>query len=159
MIQQMLSAERTEYLRKKMKDERGWTDKELDSLSQKQWRRLDRSGRFRDYDIIAEVVNENHCAFKPVKGDKFVFRAGIILLPEESTFPAMCLWAMARVVPFTFMILDRITEGVDPNDLWYDHVKCCDTGLECGGMGEVLFRIYCEKIPAEKRFFLSYEVE
>ena len=159
MAHQVLSAERLEYLRKVMKEARGWTDEEINSLSSKQWTRLDRSGKFRDYDIVAEVVEVNRCAFKPQKGDRFVFRAGILLVPEESTFPALCLWAMARIVPFTFMIMDRISIGVDPNDNFFDHVKCCDTGLQCGGLGEVLFRVYAEKVPAEKRFFLPGELE
>src|SRR4030042_7070 len=153
MTQQAISARRTEYLRGRMKEEFDWTDEELDCLSSKQWRRLDRSGRFRDYKIIAEVVQEKRCGIKPKpkKGDKFVFAAGAMLRPEESTFPAMCLWALARIFPLTLMIMDRIFEGGDPNDIWLDHVKCVDTGLECGGLGEVLFKVYCEKIPKEQR--------
>lgn len=150
MTQQLLSVDRIEYLRKRMKEDYGWIDKELDSLSLKQWKRLDRSGRLRDYRLIAEVVEEKHCGLKPKKDDKFVFAMGCFLLPEEATFPAMCLWAMARIFPFTLMAMDRIVEGLDPNDIWFDHVKCCDTGLECGGLGEVTFRIYCEKVPKEQ---------
>jgi uncharacterized repeat protein (TIGR04076 family) len=151
MTRQAFSAERKENLRERMKKERGWTDRELDNLSPKQWERLDRTGRLVNYKMIAEVVQESHCAFKPKKGDKFVFHAGIILVPEESTFPTMCLWALARIFPYTFMIIDRICEGLDPNGIWYDHVKCADTGAGCGGLGEVLFKIYCEQVPTEQR--------
>ncbi|MFC1923769.1 hypothetical protein ACFLXA_00135 [Chloroflexota bacterium] len=151
MAQQAPSADRKAYLRKRMKEEHGWTDEELDSLSLKQWRRLDLQPGFRDYWLIAEVVQAKHCGLDPKPGDKFVFASACILLPEESTFPAMCLWAMSRVFPFTNMVMDRIIEGLDPNDIWFDHVKCTDTGVGCGGLGEVLFRIHCEKVPKEKQ--------
>lgn len=150
MTEQIVTAERMEHIRKRMKAERGWTDADLDNISEKQWYRLDRTGRLVNYKLIAEVVESKYCAFKPKKGDKFVFQAGIILLPEESTFPTMCLWALARILPFTHMFIDRVCEGLDPNGMFYDHVKCTDTGPECGGLGEVLFRIYSEEVPEEQ---------
>jgi uncharacterized repeat protein (TIGR04076 family) len=143
--------ERKEYVRQRQKRKHSWTDKEMDNLSSKQWRRLDRSGKALDYRLIAEVVEAKHCALKPKKGDKIVFNGVAFVCLEETTFPVLCLWALTPILPFSFMIMDRICEGINPNGMFFDHIKCIDTGAECGGLGEVLFKIYCIEIPPEQR--------
>ena len=51
----------------------------------------------------------------------------------------------AAFVPFSFMFYDRIDRGDDPSEFWIDRIRCLDVGVDRGGYGETLFRIYCEK--------------
>ncbi len=100
--------------------------------------------RLREYKIIAEVEKGENCMVGLKTGAKYVFTAGGVVLPDECT-GTLCLWALAPLVPFLYMVWDRIAEGLNPDSLFPDHVGCLDTGVECGGWGKALFRIYCIK--------------
>ncbi|MDY7019501.1 MAG: hypothetical protein SU899_05465 [Chloroflexota bacterium] len=146
MTQHIIPKERIENLRGKMKERVGWTDEELDILSPKDWAFVDRIHKLRHYKMVAEVVQINgHCDLLPKVGDKYVFDAGGILIPEETTFPRICSWALAGIFPLTFMVMDRTLAGLDPNEMWRDRASCMDLGIGDGGLGQVIFRVYCEK--------------
>ncbi len=126
----------------------GVSDEQMDKLSDTQWRMMkSRPGR-RGHWMIAEVIEAKNCLAGHKKGDKYVFLASGFLLPEESTVTNFCLWAMASMLPFDLIVYDRLAEGLDdPTPAGWDRVHCYDVGLECGGLGQVLFKIYCEKVP------------
>ena len=147
MTGQGIPAERMDSLRRKMKQNIGWTDEELDSLSPKEWMLVDKEHRLRHYRVIAEVVRINgHCELEPKIGDKYVFNGAGLLIPEESTFPHICIWALAGIFPLSFMVMDRILAGLDPNEMWRDRAGCMDLSLGSGGLGQVIFRVCCEKV-------------
>lgn len=147
MEKQIVSSDRIEHLRKKMMENIGWTEEELDSLSPKQWSFIDKEHKLRHYKVVAEVVRViDHCELKPKIGDKLVFAGAGMLIPEETTFPAICSWALAGIFPMLFMVMDRILGGLDPNDMWRDQASCMDLSVREGGLGKVVFRVYCQKI-------------
>lgn len=135
--------ERLEHLRRRMKQKLGWTDEELDRLTPQQWRRIDVTSRIEKYKVIAEVVWAHHCELQPKQGDKYVTRGGM-LLPDESTFPGICVGALARIYPIIQSSWELMVAEQDLSEMLINHVKCIDVGSENGGLGEVLFRIYCE---------------
>lgn len=146
MALKKISEERMASLRQKMKERVGWKDAELDRISEKNWVMLDGAHKFRHYKMMAEVVQVNdHCELQPKIGDKYVFTAAGLLIPEETTFPAVCLWALAGIYPASLMVQDRILAGLDPNEIWRDRVSCMDLSLGSGGLGQVIFRIYCQQ--------------
>jgi hypothetical protein len=49
------------------------------------------------------------------------------------------------MLPFAFMIFDRIVEGIDPNGISWRYVRCADTTWKHGGAGECIYRIRAEK--------------
>ncbi|MDY6967310.1 MAG: hypothetical protein SVR08_01460 [Spirochaetota bacterium] len=143
----IIPEERIVKLRKKMKDNIGWTDDELDQLSTDQWSFINRMNKFRKYKMIAEVTQVNdHCELLPKIGDKYVFYGACMLNVEESTFPGVCMWAIAGIAPLSYMVMDRILSDLDPNEMWRNQVSCMDTSVRNGGLGNVLFKVYCEKI-------------
>lgn len=142
MLDTPISPERLEYLRRRMRDKLGWSDAELDRLTLPQWRRIDVTSKIERYKVVAEVVWAHHCELSPKPGDKYVSRGGM-LLPAESTFPGICIGAMARIYPIIQSGWELMVAGHDPNDMFIDHVKCIDVGPENGGLGEVLFKVYC----------------
>lgn len=141
-----VTSSRIGILKEKMKKYGGWTEEEMKSLTMKQWGLLDRQHKLKHYDIIAEVDQINdHCDCKPKVGDKYVFRGGGILIPEKSTFPMVCMWALAGIYPFTLMVMDRILSDQDPNDIFRNRIGCMDSSVRDGGLGRVIFKIYAEK--------------
>jgi uncharacterized repeat protein (TIGR04076 family) len=128
----------------------GWTDEQIKSLSPKHQRLIEKGDEFRKWRVVAEVLEAKNCIAGLKKGDKYIFHGSGFLLPEESTCPKICLWALTSFVPFSFMLYDRIGQGDDPSEFWIDRVKCLDVGVERGGYGEVLFRMYCIKVEPEE---------
>ena len=111
---------------------------------------LERAGRetsLQDYKSeLQEVVQSRGCALHLKAGDKLVITSDGLVLADESTAP-LCLWALAPLVPWNYMVYDRLIEGQDPCEFGLDRIKCLDVGLECGGWGEVLMKVYCVKDP------------
>ena len=126
----------------------GWTDAEVERLGPKNLNLIEKGGQFRLWRLVAEVLEAKNCIAGLKKGHRYVMHASGFLLPEESTGPKICLWALAAFVPFSYMLYDRIGEGSDPSEFWIDRVRCLDVGVERGGYGEVLFRLFCEKAPS-----------
>ncbi|OGA16767.1 MAG: hypothetical protein A3H33_08970 [Betaproteobacteria bacterium RIFCSPLOWO2_02_FULL_65_20] len=121
----------------------GFTAEQTESLSEKQQAIIKGSAARRAYKMIMEVVAAEGCGYKPKIGDRYVTNGSGKLLTEECTFP-ICLWALAPMLPISYVVFDRLTHGLDPNGHLYDHMKCTDTGVACGGLGEVAFKIRCE---------------
>ena len=128
----------------------GYSDEQIKSLSAKPERLIGRGDEFRKWRLVAEVLVARNCIAGLKKGDTYVFHGSGFLLPEESTCPKICLWALASFVPFSFMLYDRIGQDQDPSEFWIDRIRCLDVGVERGGYGEALFRLYGEKIEPKK---------
>jgi uncharacterized repeat protein (TIGR04076 family) len=137
-----LAPETIKYLKEFQK----YTDEQIESMTPATRRVMNAAPKFEENNMIAEVVWAHHCFHQPKPGDKYVFRTSGRFVPEESTHPGSCLWALARFLPFIHIVYDRLAEGLDPSPVGWDHVKCADPGIGCGGCGEVLFKIYCEKV-------------
>ena len=129
----------------------GYTDEEVKNLTPKHWRFFDRGSKFDEYRLVAEVIKSRNCLGGARVGDRYVFHTSGFFLPQESTIRRPCLWAMVPMLPFSYMVYDRIALDVDPSSLSIDHIKCLDVGVEHGGYGEVVFKIYCEKSPPRSK--------
>ncbi len=123
----------------------GFTAEQAEDLSEKQQAIIKGYPARRAYQMVMEVVASENCGYKPKIGDRYVTTGGGMLLVEECTFP-ICLWALAPMLPISYVIFDRLTHGLDPNGHLCDHMKCTDTGVGCGGIGEVAFKVHCEKV-------------
>ncbi len=133
-----------------LKEKFSWSDEQLKLLGPMHWKVIDAFPRREGYRVVAEVLQAGGCALQAKVGDKIVFSPGGVVLPQESTFPQLCLWALAPMFPIFQTIYDRFAEGIDPNPIW-NVVKCADVGIECGGFGEVLFKIYVQPPVSKKR--------
>lgn len=113
-----------------------FSDEDMAKLTPDHWRVYEKLPELAQYRIRAKVVKAEHCAMhKP--GDQYVFEPGGLLHPEESS--PMCLWALAHMLPFAFMVFDRVVEGTDPNNLAIKYITCADTGIDCYGTGRATF--------------------
>lgn len=133
-----------------MIDMLGYTEDDVKGLTRKQREVLCVGEDLYDYKMVAEVVKASNCGYQPKIGDRYVFAGGGTIIPEECTWP-ICVWALAPMLPLFYMYYDRTRAGLDPNDMWRENIKCSDIGTECGGFGEVLFKIKFEKLNEEEK--------
>jgi uncharacterized repeat protein (TIGR04076 family) len=133
-----------EKFKQMAKETFGFNDQQVEALSEKQQKIIKGSPLRRGYKVIMEVVKSENCGYKPKVGDRYVMTGGGMIIPQECTFP-LCLWALAPILPISYVLYDRLSQGQDPNGHLFDHMKCTDTGVGCGGIGEVAFKVYCEK--------------
>ena len=116
----------------------------MSQLSEEQKILLEKADEFDQWKLVAEVTSCASCAMGHKSGDKYVFEPGGKLLTEECS-GNVCVWALANMLPFAFMVIDRIVEGIDPNGIHWRSVRCADTTWKHGGVGECIFRMRVEK--------------
>jgi hypothetical protein len=143
-----VSIEEARVAGQRLKERLGLSDEEFDRhLSHAFNRRM--MVAFKDmvkYKIIAEVVESKFCGAGCKVGSKLVFQcAPNVLLPEESDC-GLCVKAIGPVSDLMHGIWDRMSEGLDPNEGIGEYASCLDLGLEYGGLGNVKFRVYAEKM-------------
>ena len=124
-----------------------YTDEEWENLPPLMLNFLEKIGEFNKTRMVAEVIEYEHCGCQHRTGQTYVFTAGGELLPGESTVTHLCHWAIARLLPFSYVVYERIIEGLDPTPVGCNTVSCGDVGFECGGGGKVMFRVYCQNAP------------
>ena len=95
--------------------------------------------------IIAEVTESKYCMAGLKAGQKYTFNAfPAMLLTQESDCP-LCVRAIGPIADLMVGFWDRIIEGVDPNQgMWY-MAECLDPGVNRGGLGHVVFKVYAQK--------------
>ena len=116
----------------------------MGKLSEDQKTLLEKADELGQWKLIAEVTSCASCSMGHKVGDRYVFEPGGKLLTEECSDP-ICVWALANMLPFAFMVLDRIVEGIDPDGIHWRSVRCADTTWKHGGVGECVFRVHAEK--------------
>ena len=134
-----------------MNENWGWTKEQINNLTLRQRRNVRVTPMRRAIKLIAEVVKAENCACKPKIGDRIIINGAGIVAKRQTTFPYLCLFALAPLLPFVYVVYDRCVDGLDPSPQGFgDHVRCCDVGVGCGGWGEVMFKVYCVSPPPEK---------
>jgi uncharacterized repeat protein (TIGR04076 family) len=93
--------------------------------------------------VVAEVIESHGCHAKHQVGDRFVMTPGGQLLEEECP-KNMCLPALAEISKFLPAISERLVNRSDPDFERVDIVQCPDIGLDKGGWGKILMKVYVE---------------
>ncbi len=94
--------------------------------------------------IIAEVIESQGCHARHKVGDRFVMTAGGQLIAEECP-KKMCMFALGPVSHVLPAIFERLLAKSDTNCERFNIVQCTDVGLDRGGWGKVLMKVYLEK--------------
>ncbi|CAB1059872.1 hypothetical protein D1BOALGB6SA_4637 [Olavius sp. associated proteobacterium Delta 1] len=94
--------------------------------------------------VVAEVVESHGCHAKHQVGDRFVMTPGGQLIEDESP-RNMCISAISEISKVLPAISERLVNKSDPNFESIDIVQCPDVGLEKGGWGQILMKVYVEK--------------
>jgi uncharacterized repeat protein (TIGR04076 family) len=94
--------------------------------------------------VIAEVIESQGCHAQHKVGDRFVMTAGGQLIAQDCP-KRMCMFALGPVSAVLPAIYERLISGSDPNWERFNIVQCTDVGLDKGGWGKVLMKVYVEK--------------
>lgn len=123
----------------------GITDEDLDRLAPGMAKLLTDLPEKMKWKVIAEVTESKYCFAGLKPGDKFVFNFPVLNVAESTAAP--CMEAIAPLASHIRAMVDHVAEGADPNDsIWAtQQVSCMDVGVEHGGLGRVMFRVYAEK--------------
>jgi len=138
----------TEEIWKRFQKHMGYTDEEMmicrsDPVKVKM---VTHTPEFVKCRVIAEVIESKGCHAKHKAGDRFVMTAGGQLITEECP-KKMCMFALGPVSTVLPAIYERLLTRSDPNNERYNIAQCTDVGLDRGGWGKVLMKVYVEKIP------------
>jgi len=129
-----------------MKQSLGYSDDEWETwkAEPRNMRMAERMPDFMKYRVVVEVLESRGCAMQHKPGDKFYFNASGALLCKKGP-SHICAGALSPVLPFVWMVLDKIGAGLDPTKFSFNRIRCVDVGLENGGWGEILMEARVEK--------------
>ncbi len=122
----------------------GYTEADLEHFQEgdprlRQMERLTRVAA--KYSLVAEVIKARHCNSGYQVGDKFVLDVDGNFLTKLCP-SRLCVYLMSQLTIPVALINERFSEGLDPNQFHFMHqVRCPDTGVECGGYGEVVVEV------------------
>jgi uncharacterized repeat protein (TIGR04076 family) len=97
------------------------------------------SPKMRNSTLIFEVVESHACAEGMEVGDKLYFTGVARLDPSRSS--PWCAHALSCAHMHANCCQSLIVNGIDPNEMYWDHFSCCDCGTEYS-WGNVKMRAY-----------------
>lgn len=121
---------------------------------QKRFLRSLNKGGFENYRIMQEVVWAKNCPRQAKVGGKIVYNSMGEIRPDDcDAFPVTgyCTQAMMAMLSHSYLISDRVQAGLFPGPEGIDYVKCPHMEPEEGGIGSVLFKIYCVEVDEPER--------
>jgi uncharacterized repeat protein (TIGR04076 family) len=124
----------------------GYTDEEMEIFlsDPEKVKMVTQTPEFVKCRVVAEVVESHGCHSQHRVGDRFVMTAGGQLIAEESP-KRMCMFALGPVSNVLPAIYERLITKSDPNFERSQIVQCTDIGLDKGGWGKILMKVYVEK--------------
>ena len=93
--------------------------------------------------IIAEVIESQGCHAQHRVGDKIIMDGNGQTITKECP-DKMCIFALAALMSPVNKIYERFLDHADPKHERFNVVQCSDIGLEKGGWGKILMKVYVE---------------
>ncbi len=134
-----------EEIWKRFQRHMGYTDEELKTFRSdpEKVKMVTQSPDFVKCRVIAEVIESHGCHARHKVGDRFVMTAGGQVISEECP-RRMCLFALGPVSHVLPAIYERLVTKSDPEFQRSHIVQCTDIGLDKGGWGKILMKVYVE---------------
>jgi hypothetical protein len=129
-----------------------YTDEEMNKwLSFPQYQEMVRnSENFMKSRIVAEVIEARGCMAGHEIGQKIVMDGNGVLIREECP-ERMCVFLLGPLMTFVTTFMQTFKDNTDPNGIIWPRFRCIDLGVERGGWGLVLCKLYAEG-PLADRF-------
>jgi uncharacterized repeat protein (TIGR04076 family) len=136
----------TEEIWRRFQKHMGYTDEEMDIFRSdpEKVRMVTGTPEFVKCRVIAEVVEAQGCHAGHKVGDKFVMTAGGQLIAEKCP-QRLCMFALGPVATVLPAVYERLITKSDPDLKRFNIVQCTDVGLDKGGWGKILMKVYVEK--------------
>ena len=138
----------SEEILKRLQKHMGYTDEEMEIFTSDphKLKMVTETSDFVKSRVVVEVIESQGCHAQHKVGDRFVMTSGGQLIVEECP-KRMCMFALGPVSHILPAIYDRLISKSDPNFERSNVVQCTDVGLENGGWGKILMKVYLEKNP------------
>ena len=95
--------------------------------------------------IIAEVIEAQGCHAGHRVGDRIVMDGNGQLITKECP-SKVCIFAASALHPPVSAIYERFLSNSDPEHKRSSVVQCSDIGLENGGWGKILMKVFVEGV-------------
>jgi uncharacterized repeat protein (TIGR04076 family) len=138
----------TEEILKRFQAHMGYTDEDmvLFKSDPNKVKMVTQTPEFVKCRVVAEVIESKGCHARHLVGDRFIITPGGQLITEQSP-KRVCLSALSSVHGLIPAIYERLISKSDPDFKRSQVVQCGDIGLEKGGWGKILMKVFLEKIP------------
>lgn len=137
--------EKMERRWKRFQQAMGYTDKEIAMYraDPQKVKAMERAPKFATHNIIAECTFSRNCNAGHKVGDKIVLDGNGVILrdlcPER-----MCYSVIQSIAPLIYAVWERFGEDLSDVDILLPKVHCPDVGVEQGGWGETVWKVYAE---------------
>ena len=137
----------TEEILRRLQKHIGYTDEEMEIFKSdpQKVKMVTETPEFVKCRVVAEVIESHGCHAQHKVGDRFVLTPGGQMITEECP-KRMCISALGPISHTLPAIYDRLISKSDPNFERSNVVQCTDIGLDKGGWGKILMKVYVEKI-------------
>lgn len=137
--------EKMERRWKRFQQAQGYTDEEIAIYRSdpQKVKAMERAPKFATYNIIAECVVSHNCNAGHKVGDKIVMDGNAVMLRDQCP-ERICNGVIQSIAPLIYAIWERFGENLDDVSILLDKVHCPDVGVERGGWGETVWRVYAE---------------
>src|SRR4030042_657963 len=131
---------------RRFQNDMGYTDEEMKIFQSdpEKVKMVTQTSDFVKSKIVVEVIHSQGCHAQHKVGDRFVMTPGGQLISEECP-KRMCMFALGPVSNQLPAIYERLVSKSDPEFNSFNIVQCTDVGLDKGGWGKILMKVYVEK--------------
>lgn len=132
---------------KRFQQHMGYTDEEMTLFRSDPLRvtMVTESPAFVKSRIVAEVIESHGCHARHKVGDRFVMDGNGQLITRECP-EKTCLFAVAALESPVNAIYERFINHSDPKNARTAVVQCHDVGLDKGGWGKILMKVFVEPV-------------
>jgi uncharacterized repeat protein (TIGR04076 family) len=137
----------TSELWKRFQTHMGYTDAEMETFRSDpvKVKMVTETPEFVKSRIIAEVVESHGCHAGHKPGQKFVMDGNGQLIARECP-EKMCIFALSALESPVNAIYERFISHSDPHNERTTVVQCHDIGLDKGGWGKILMKVYVQAV-------------
>jgi uncharacterized repeat protein (TIGR04076 family) len=130
---------------KKFQEALGYTDAQIAILRSdpRKVRAMENAPKFSTHNIVFECVYAENCNGGHKVGDKITLDANGVLLTAQCP-KRMCAFAIQAATSYLYGIWERIGEDLEDVGTIFEQVHCPDVGVERGGWGETIWKVYAE---------------
>ncbi len=98
---------------------------------------LPKMAQLMNTDFIFEVVDAHGCLCQHKAGQKIIINGDNSISKNQGP-EKVCIYLLHTLTMIIFSAQELIYAGLDPNQIKFKKLGCFDTGVKCGGVGNVI---------------------
>jgi len=137
---------------KRFQEAMGYTDDEIKAYRSDPMKvkAMERAPKFGQFNIIAECIESHNCNAGHKEGDKIVMDGNGVLLRDQCP-PRICFGVIQAFAPCIYGFWERFIDDLENTQIMLPLVHCPDVGVQKGGWGETIWKLYTEPKKKEEK--------